>query len=465
MSFDTIIRNGSLVTATDTYTADVAIANGKIAAIGRDLEAQNASTLLDASQKLVLPGGIDVHTHLDMPFGGTTSADDFETGTRAAAFGGTTTLIDFAIQYKGQALRQAFDTWMGKASGKAVCDYAFHCIVTDVSGGQLSEMNDLVREGVTSFKLFMAYPGVFMLDDGSIFKALQRASNNGGMICMHAENGSAIDVIVQQALAEGKKAPKYHALTRPTTAEAEATARAIALAEMAGAPIYIVHLSCNDALEKVREARDRGLPVYAETCPQYLYLSLDNFDAPGFEGAKYVFTPPLREKWHQEKLWNGLKCDHLQVVSTDHCPFCFKEQKELGREDFTKIPNGGPGVEHRLSLIFSGGVASGRFSANRFVELVSTTPAKLFGLYPRKGTIAVGSDADLVIFDPRRRHTISAKTHHMRVDYSMFEGIRVTGMPDVVLSRGKVIVEGDKFLGHAGGGEFLKRSTYAQANR
>jgi dihydropyrimidinase len=464
MRFDTIIRNGSVVTATDTYTADVAIANGKIAAIGGDLGAQNAATLLDASQKLVLPGGIDVHTHLDMPFGGTTSADDFATGTRAAAFGGTTTLIDFAIQYKGQALRQAFDTWMGKASGKAVCDYAFHCIMTDVSGGQLAEMNDLVHEGVTSFKLFMAYPGVFMLDDGSIFKALQRTSKNGGLICMHAENGSAIDVIVEQALAEGKTAPKYHALTRPTTAEAEATARAIALAEMAGAPIYIVHLSCNDALEKVREARDRGLPVYAETCPQYLYLSIENFDAPGFEGAKYVFTPPLREKWHQEKLWNGLKRDHLQVVSTDHCPFCFKEQKELGRDDFTKIPNGGPGVEHRLSLIFSGGVAGGRFSANRFVELVSTTPAKLFGLYPRKGTIAVGSDADLVIFDPRRRHTISAKTHHMRVDYSMFEGIQVTGMPDVVLSRGKVIVEGDKFLGRVGQGEFLKRSTYAQVN-
>jgi dihydropyrimidinase len=465
MNFDTIIRNGSVVTATDTYTADVAIANGKIAAIGRDLEAQNTGTILDASQKLVLPGGIDVHTHLDMPFGGTTSADDFETGTRAAAFGGTTTLIDFAIQYKGQALGQAFDTWMGKASGKAVCDYAFHCIVTDISGGQLTEMNDLVHQGVTSFKLFMAYPGVFMLDDGSIFKALQRTSTNGGLICMHAENGSAIDVIVQQALAEGKKAPKYHALTRPTTAEAEATARAIALAEMAGAPIYIVHLSCHDALEKVREARDRGLPVYAETCPQYLYLSIENFDAPDFEGAKYVFTPPLREKWHQEKLWNGLKCDHLQVVSTDHCPFCFKEQKELGRDDFTKIPNGGPGVEHRLSLIFSGGVASGRFSANRFVELVSTAPAKLFGLYPRKGTIAVGSDADLVIFDPKRRHIISAKTHHMRVDYSMFEGIQVTGMPDVVLSRGRVIVDGDKFLGRAGQGEFLKRSTFAQVNR
>jgi dihydropyrimidinase len=464
MSFDTIIRNGSVVTATDTYKADVAISNGKITAIGTDLPLENASKVLDATGKLVMPGGIDVHTHLDMPFGGTTSADDFETGTRAAAFGGTTTLIDFAIQYKGQRLRQAFDTWMGKASNKAVCDYAFHCIVTDVSDGQLSEMNDLVHEGVTSFKLFMAYPGVFMLDDGSIFKALQTTSKNGGLVCMHAENGSAIDVIVQQALAEGKKAPKYHALTRPTTAEAEATSRAIALAEMAGAPIYIVHLSCNDALEKVREARDRGLPVYAETCPQYLYLSIENFDAPGFEGAKYVFTPPLREKWHQEKLWNGLKCDHLQVVSTDHCPFCFKEQKELGRDDFTKIPNGGPGVEHRMSLIYSGGVASGRFSANRFVELVATTPAKLFGLYPQKGTIAVGSDADLVIFDPNRKHTISAKTHHMRVDYSMFEGIQVTGMPDVVLSRGQVVVAGDKFLGRAGQGNFLRRATYAQVN-
>ena len=464
MGFDTIIKSGTVVTAIDSYPADVGITAGKITAIGADLPTQNAAKILDASNKLVLPGGIDVHTHLDMPFGGTTSADDFETGTRAAAFGGTTTLIDFAIQYKGQPLRHAFDTWMSKAASKATCDYAFHCIMTDISGGQLSEMNDLVREGVTSFKLFMAYPGVFMLDDGSIFKALQTTSKNGGLICMHAENGSAIDVIVQQALAEGKKAPKYHALTRPTTAEAEATARAIALAEMAGAPIYIVHLSCNDALEKVREARDRGVPVYAETCPQYLYLSIENFDAPGFEGAKYVFTPPLREKWHQEKLWNGLKRDHLQVVSTDHCPFCFKEQKELGRDDFTKIPNGGPGVEHRMSLIYSGGVAGGRFSANRFVELVSTTPAKLFGLYPRKGTIAVGSDADLVLFDPKRRHIISARTHHMRVDYSMFEGIEVTGMPDVVLSRGQVVVEKDKFLGRAGQGQFLRRATYAHVN-
>jgi len=462
MGFDTIIANGRVVTATDTYTSDVAISSGKVAAIGRSLPRENATRVIDAAGKLVLPGGIDVHTHLDMPFGGTNSADDFETGTRAAAFGGTTTLIDFAIQYKGQTLRTAFDTWMQKAASKAVCDYAFHCIITELADAQLAEMNALVREGVTSFKLFMAYPGVFMLDDGSIFKALRTTAKNGGLVCMHAENGSAIDVIVQQALAEGKTAPKYHALTRPTTAEAEATARAIALAEMAGAPVYIVHLSCNDALEKVREARDRGLPVYAETCPQYLYLSLENFDVPDFEGAKYVFTPPLREKWHQEKLWNGLKRDHLQVVSTDHCPFCFKEQKELGRGDFTKIPNGGPGIEHRMSLIYSGGVAAGRFSVNRFVELVSTTPAKLFGLYPRKGTIAVGSDADLVIFDPNRKHTISAKSHHMRVDYSMFEGIEVTGMPDAVLSRGRVVIDGDKFLGRAGAGEFVKRALYTQ---
>src|ERR1700675_1672210 len=460
MGFDTIISNGSVVTATDTYVADVAIADGKIAAIGKDFPRENATKVVDASGKYVFPGGIDVHTHLDMPFGGSTSADDFETGTRAAAFGGTTTLIDFAIQYKGQPLRKAFETWMDKASKKEVCDYAFHCIVTDIGNGQLQEMNALVGEGVTSFKLFMAYPGVFMLDDASIFRALQTTAKNGGLICMHAENGSAIDVIVQQALAEGKRAPKYHALTRPTTAEAEAVSRAIALAEMAGAPIYIVHLSCHEALEKVREARDRGLPVYAETCPQYLYLSIENFDAPGFEGAKYVFTPPLREKWHQEKLWQGLARDTLQVVSTDHCPFCFKEQKELGKDDFTKIPNGGPGIEHRLSLIYTGGVHGKRFSANRFVELVSTAPAKLFGLYPRKGTIAVGSDADVVIFDPNEEQVISAKTHHMRVDYSMFEGIQIKGAPKTVFSRGRAVIDSGKFVGRPGAGQFLRRQTH-----
>src|SRR3989454_2068977 len=461
MGFDTIIANGIVVTATDTYLADVAIEDGRIVALGRNLPRDNAKCLLDAAGKYVFPGGIDVHTHLDMPFGGTTSADDFETGTRAAAFGGTTTVIDFAIQYKGQSLRPAFDTWMQKASSKATADYGFHCIITDLPDAQLEEMPQLVRDGVTSFKLFMAYPGVFMLDDASIFKALRMAGSSGAMVCMHAENGGAIDVIVKQALAEGKTAPKYHALTRPTTAEAEATSRAIALAEMAGAPLYIVHLSCNDALEKIREARDRGLPVYAETCPQYLYLSLENMDAPGFEGAKYVFTPPLREKWNQEKLWNGLKRDHLQVVSTDHCPFCFKEQKELGKDDFTKIPNGGPGIEHRMSLIYTGGVAQGRFSVNRFVQLGSTAPAKLFGLYPHKGTLAVGSDADIVIFDPNREDVISAKTHHMRVDYSMFEGIHIKGMPKTVLSRGRPVIDAGKFVGRPGAGQFVRRHTYA----
>jgi dihydropyrimidinase len=352
---------------------------------------------------------------------------------------------------------------MGKAAAKAVADYSFHCIITDLGDSQMEEMGALVAEGVPSFKLFMAYPGVFMLDDATIFKAMSQAAKYNGLICMHAENGGAIDVIVKRALAAGKTAPKYHALTRPTTAEAEATGRSIALAEMAGAPVYIVHLSCNEALEKVREARDRGLPVYAETCPQYLYLSLENMDAPGFEGAKYVFTPPLREKWHQEKLWKGLARDTLQVVSTDHCPFCYKEQKELGIGDFTKIPNGGPGIEHRMSLIYSGGVHGGHFSANRFVQLVSTAPAKIFGLYPRKGTIAVGSDADIVIFDPLEEQVLSAKTHHMRVDYSMFEGIKVKGVAKIVLSRGRVLVEDGKFLGRAGAGEFVRRKTYGSA--
>jgi len=461
MEFDTLIQGGTIVTAVDTYASDVGIANGRIAAIAERLPPESARQVISVHGAFVMPGGVDVHTHLDMPFGGTTSSDDFETGTIAAAFGGTTTLIDFAIQYKGQTLRSAFDAWMKKAEGKAAIDYAFHCIITDLPDARLEEMDALVRDGVSSFKLFMAYPGVFMLDDASIFRAFGQAAKSGALVCMHAENGGAIDVIVKRALAEGKTAPKYHALTRPTTAEAEAVSRAIALAEMAGAPVYIVHLSCNDALERVREARDRGLPVYAETCPQYLYLSIENFDAPGFEGAKFVFTPPLREKWHQEKLWAGLARDQLQVVSTDHCPFCYKEQKELGRDNFTKIPNGGPGIEHRLSLVFTGGVGGGRFSVNRFVQLVSTAPARLFGLFPRKGTIAVGSDADLVIFDPSREETISAQTHHMRVDYSMFEGIRVKGMPRQVLVGGKLTIDDGRFVGRAGQGRFLKRQSYA----
>ena len=453
----TLVAGGTIVTATDFYRGDVLIEDDRISAIGVSLAAP-VDRVLDASGKYVLPGGIDVHTHLDMPFGGTTSADDFESGTIAAAHGGTTSVVDFAIQYKGQTLHQALEAWRKKAEGKAAIDYGFHMIVTDLTPEVESEMDDLVREGVTSFKLFMAYPGVFMLDDAAIFRALLKTRENGGTICMHAENGGVIDVLVKRALAEGKTGPKYHALTRPARAEAEATHRAIALAEMAGVPIYIVHLSAAEALEMVVEARDRGLPAYAETCPQYLFLSYSNYEEPGFEGAKYVMSPPLRAKGNEEGLWRGLAGNDLQAISTDHCPFCMKEQKELGRNDFSKIPNGAPGIETRMSLVFDGGVRARRISVNRWVELTSTSPAKIFGLFPKKGTLAPGSDADLVLFDPEKKVTLSAGTLHMKVDYSPYEGREVTGAPETVLSRGKVIVENGRFVGRAGAGSFLKRN-------
>lgn len=452
---NTLIQNGTIVTSSRTYPSDILIHGEKIHEIAPSIPAHAADRVIDAKGLLVMPGGIDVHTHLDMPFGGTTSSDDFETGTKAAAFGGTTTLIDFAIQPRGTKMRDALDTWWKKAENKASIDYGLHMIVTDLGECGLEDMDDMVREGVASFKLFMAYPGVLMVDDATIFKALSQTSKNGALICMHAENGGVIDVIVQRALASGKTAPIYHALTRPVAAEAEAVHRAIALAEMAGAPVYIVHLSSEDALNEVREARDRGVPAFAETCPQYLLLSVEELARP--DGAKYVFTPPLREKQHLPKLWDGLKNDHLQVVSTDHCPFCFEDQKALGKDDFTKIPNGGPGVENRLQLLFHHGVNAGRLSLNRFVELVSTTPARIFGLYPRKGEIAVGSDADIVIWDAEADHLISAATHHMRVDYSMFEGFRVKGNAKAVLSRGESIIENGHFWGRAGRGQFLKR--------
>jgi len=452
----TLITNGTIVTAVDQYEGDVLVEDERIAAIGTRLDIR-ADKSIDATGKYVLPGGVDVHTHLDMPFGGTTSADDFESGTIAAAFGGTTSIVDFAIQYKGQTLHHAWETWMRKAESKAVIDYGFHMIMTDLNDQTEQEMDALVCQGVTSFKLFMAYRGVFMLDDGSIFKALLRTGKNGGMICMHAENGDVIDVLVQRALRAGQTAPKYHALTRPARAEAEATHRAIALAEIADVPVYIVHLSAAEALEMVAEARDRGLPAYAETCPQYLFLSYDNYEEPDFGGAKYVMSPPLREKAKQAQLWQGLAFNDLQCISTDHCPFCMKEQKELGRGDFSKIPNGAPGIETRMSLVYDGGVREGRISLNRFVELTSTSPAKIFGLFPRKGTIAPGSDADIVIFDPNRTVTLAAKTLHMKVDYNPYEGRRVTGAADTVLSRGRVVIENGQFAGRAGQGSFLKR--------
>jgi dihydropyrimidinase len=459
----TLIKGGHVVTAVDSYGADILIEGSTIALIGRDLEriVESPDKTIDANGRLVFPGGIDPHTHMDLPFGGTASSDDFETGTRAAAFGGTTTIIDFAVQYHGQTLNQALDVWFAKAEGKATIDYGFHLIVTELPDHRLPELAALINQGVSSFKLFMAYPGVFLVDDATIFKAMSTAGEKGGLICMHAENGVVIDVLVKRALAEGKTAPKYHALTRPTIAEAEGVHRAIAIAQMANSPVYIVHLSCYDALKEVQAARDFGLPAFAETCPQYLFLDHSYYEQEGFEGAKYVMTPPLRDKSNQEQLWKGLRGDDLQVISTDHCPFCFKEQKELGRDDFSKIPNGGPGVEDRMSLIYDGGVVQKRISLNRFVELTSTAAAKIFGLFPKKGTIAVGSDADIVIFDPNREKTISAKTHHMRVDYNAYEGRTVRGVTETVLSRGNVIVENGTFKGKAGSGQFLKRGTLA----
>jgi dihydropyrimidinase len=398
-----------------------------------------------------------------MPFGGTTSADDFETGTRAAAHGGTTTLIDFAIQSKGHSTLEALDTWHAKADGKTAIDYGFHMIVTDLEDNRVHEMKMLADAGVTSYKLFMAYPGVLYVDDGTIYRAMRKAGEDGTVVCMHAENGIVIDEIVKQALAEGKTEPKYHAITRPTRMEAEGVHRAISIAEVAQVPIYIVHLSSSDALEQVMLARNRGVHAFAETCPQYLFLDDSYYDQEGFEGAKYVMTPALREKWNQDELWKGLKFGDLQSIATDHCPFCFKDQKMLGIDDFSKIPNGGPGVENRMSLVFNGGVNSGRISLNKFVELRSTAAAKTFGLFPKKGTIAVGSDADIVIFDPNRTETISVNntcTHHMNVDYNAYEGFEVTGFTETVLSRGKVIIDNCEYVGKKGDGHFLKRGLY-----
>ncbi len=462
MAYDFVIANGLVVTASETRRADVAIVGDKIAAVAPGLAREGAGQVIDAGGKYVMPGGIDVHTHLDMPLGDICSSDDFETGTRAAAFGGTTTIIDFATPQRGQTLHQALACWQQKAAGKAVIDYGFHCVIPECGEGVLAEMDELAAEGVTSFKVFMAYPGRLMLDDAAIFRLLQRSTRNGSLICVHAENGGAIEVLVERARAQGRMSPRYHALTRPAAAEAEAVNRAIALAEMAEAPVYIVHVSCRESLERIAAARARSLPVYAETCPQYLFLSAEQLDTEDFSGAKYVFTPPPRTRSDQAQLWGALSDGTLQVVSTDHCPFNFRGQKDRGGDDFTRIPNGGPGIEHRLSLSFSGGVAGGKFSPNRFVELVSTAPARLFGLYPRKGEIAHGSDADLVVFDPVRENIISAQTHHMRVDYSLYEGMHVRGCPELVFSRGRLIVSGDTFHGQPGQGEFLRRGTWSE---
>ena len=451
----TLIKSGRIVTAVDDYTADILIEDETISTIGKSLDME-ADVTIDASHKLVIPGGIDPHTHMELPFGGTQSSDDFFTGTRAAAFGGTTTIIDFAVQNKGETLTQGVDNWHAKADGKCAIDYGFHLITTEFEDGDEAEMYRVMDSGITSFKLFMAYPNVFLADDATIFRAMSAAGERGGLICMHAENGIVINEIIKRFLKDRRTAPKYHALTRPTIAEAEGVHRAIAIAEMAESPVYIVHLSCTDALNKVREARDRGIPAFAETCPQYLFHSIEDY-GDAFEGARYVMTPPLREKHNQAELWKGLKMDDLQVISTDHCPFCMKEQKELGKDDFSKIPNGAPGVENRMSLIYNGGVVENRISLNRFVELTSTAAAKMFGLFPQKGTIAVGSDADIVIFDPAKEHTFGVDAEHMNVDYSSYEGWKMKGKVETVLSRGRVVIENGDHKGEAGDGQFLKR--------
>lgn len=457
-----LIKNGRIVTAEEDYTSDIYIENERVTEIAPSLNI-NADKIIEADGKYVIPGGIDVHTHLDMPYGETSSSDDFETGTIAAAFGGTTSIIDYATQTRGKSLSEGLDQWHKKAEGKAVIDYGFHMIIIDLPDERISEMDDMIAEGVTSFKLFFAYPNLLMADDSTILKALKKTSRNGGLICVHAENGMMIEKIIKENVAKGNLAPKFHALSRPPAAEADATERAISLAGIAGAPVYIVHLSCDEALLKVSEARYNGKPIFAETCPQYLYLSIDDISKPDFEGAKYLFSPPVREKWNQEKLWNGLIKNELQVVSTDHCPFNFTGQKDSGKGDFTKIPNGGPGIENRMHLIYQGGVNENRISLKRWVEITSANPAKIFGMYPRKGTIAQGSDADIVIWDPEKEITISSKTHHMRVDYSMYEGIKIKGDAELVISRGEIIVENKKFLGKTGRGKFIKRSAYGSA--
>src|SRR6476620_1749343 len=452
-----LIKGGRIVTAADDYVGDVFVDGERISLLGESLDV-TADTVIDATGKLVLPGLVDPHTHLDMPFGGTTTIDDVTSGQTAAAFGGTTCHVDFCIQGQGQSFAEALAGWHEKREGKAIIDNGFHIAVTDLAdGGSLEELATLPEQGITSYKLFMAYKGVLMVDDETLFRKMQAAAETGALVMVHAENGDAIDVLVRQALDAGNTAPRYHALTRPPELEGEATNRAIQLARIAGAPLYVVHVTCKDAVDAIAAARAKNWAVWGETCTQYFFTDITDLDEPDFGGAKYVFSPPVRDKSNQPVLWDAVRTDVLSAISTDHCAFLLDGQKTMGTDDFSKIPNGAPGLEDRLKMIHHFGVNEGRITLNRMVDLLATSPAKLFGLYPRKGTIAPGSDADIVVFDPKRKHTISAKTHHMRVDYSMFEGIKVTGMPDVVLSRGRVLVEGDKFFGRPGQGEFIKR--------
>lgn len=460
-----VIRRGRIITAIDDYVADILIDGGRIVAIGIDLKVGGDIPVVDANGLHVFPGGVDVHTHMENTVGESTTCDTYESGTISAAFGGTTTIVDFAQQYPGENPRVALERVQARAEGQACVDYGMHVILTEVTDGVLSDLTHLIRhEGVTSFKMFMAYPGKLMCDDGAIFRAMRSVGEHGGMIALHAENGTVIEQLIREALAQGHTSPKYHSLTRPALMEGEATHRGIKLAELAGAPVYFVHVSAKEALHEIVQARDLGLPVFAETCPHYLFFDDSVYEDESFEVAKYVMTPPLRPKENQRDLWRALKFDDLQVISTDHCPFCMKEghfgnykQKSMGRDDFSKIPNGTPGIETRLPSIFDGGVRAGHISLNRMVELTATAPAKLFGLFPQKGTIAVGSDGDIVLFDPDEKHIISAATMHTRCDYTLFEGKQMVGRVKKVFLRGRMIVDGDNWLGRPGEGRFIKR--------
>ncbi len=458
-----LIKNGRIVTEADDMLADIYVENETITLIQPNIT-READVVIDAKNKLVIPSGIDPHTHLDLPSMGTVVSDNFTTGSIAAAFGGTTTIIDFPTQTIGCSTFDTLEEWRKKSDGKTVVDYGFHMIITDMPDERLHEIDKLMEEGLTSFKLFTAYPGRLYVDDGTIYRIMKRVGELGGIVMVHAENGIVIDEIVKAAIKEGKTEPKYHASTRPTRMEAEAVARTIAIGEVAGVPVYIVHLSSSDALDEVRTARARGAKAFAETCPQYLFLDSSFYEKENFEGAKYVMTPALREKWNQEKLWDGIRTGDIQVVATDHCPFNFHGQKEMGRESFTKIPNGAPGIENRMSLMYDGGVVKNKISLSKFVELTSTAAAKMFGLYPKKGTLAVGSDADIVVFDTEKKETISISnscTHHMNVDYNPYEGFEVQGFADTVILRGKVIVQNGEFTGKVGDGRFIKRKRFS----
>ena len=457
-----LIKGGRVITAADDYVADVFVEDERISLIGESLDV-NSERVIDAAGKYVLPGGVDPHTHLDMPFGGTVTIDDVESGQTSAAFGGTTTHVDFIIQPQGSTFADAVDEWRSKANGRQVIDMGYHMAVTDLKdGGTLEELASLPDQGITSYKLFMAYKGALMVDDETLFKTMQVAAETGALVMVHAENGDAIDVLVKEALAAGHTEPKYHALTRPPETEGEATNRAIQLARVAGSPLYVVHVSCAESVEPIQLAREKGWDIWGETCTQYFFIDYTFLERPNFEGAKYVYTPPPRDKANQDVLWNAVRTDTLSAISTDHCAFLWDGQKTIGRDDFSKIPNGGPGLENRLQMIHEFGVRGGRISLNRMVELLATNPAKLFGLYPRKGTIAVGSDADIVVFDPAKRVTISAATHHSKSDYNLFEGTEVTGSPEVVVLRGNILVEGDELVAQPGIGRFVARAKFGQ---